>query len=222
MWLNQSAIPCCSLLYPPRMQENISLLDLSARSLLPMFSTVLSLRKKHVAEMRACLPCLDSPIPGQVKENNFSKSNCTYPNRKAGSCKKRAEEVLSERLWQKPRLTAGCGSNGRRGSVSWEPHISVKLHSGLEATGSCWHDPHQTHHLKKTDDWGEEAGRRFTFKSFIQSVSCQRFLLSPFTSLPPQHERDKDSLHAPFIEKVWNWHLSSGQQGFPLTETLLF
>ena len=182
-----------------------------------MFCMVLFLRKKHVARMRACLPC-----PDQVKENNFSKSNCTYPNRKARSCKKGAEEVLSRRLWQSPCLTAVCGSNGRRGSTSWEPHISVQLHSGLEATGSCWHDPHQTNHPKRPNGWGEGGGTRLTFKSFIQSVSHRRFLFSPFTSLPPQYERDKDSLHAHFIEKVQNWYLCSGQWGFPLTEILVF
>lgn len=172
--------------------------------------------------MRACLPCPDCCISGQVKENNFSKSNCMYPHRKAGSCKKGAEEVLSRRLWQSPCLTAICGSEWRRESTSWDSHISVQLHSGLEATGSRWHDPHQTNHLKRADGWGEEGGMRLTFNSFIRSVSCQRSLLSLFTSSPPQHERDKDSLHAHFIEKVWNWYLSSGQQGFSLTEILLF
>lgn len=129
MWLSQPVIPSCLLLYPPRMQEKVSVFHLSACSLLPMFCVVLFLRKKHVVGMRACLPCHDCCTPGQVKEN-FSKSNCTHPNRKAGSCKKGAEEILSRRLWQSPCLTAVRGSDGSRGSTSWEPHISVQLHSG--------------------------------------------------------------------------------------------
>lgn len=204
MWLSQSVIPPCLLLYPPRMQEKVSLFYLSPRSLFPMFCTVLLLRQKHVAGMRACLPCPDCCIPGHVKENNFSKGNCTYPNRKAGSHKKGAEGVLRRRLWQSPCLTAACGS------MSWEPHISVQLHSSLAATGSCWHDPHQTNQLKRPNGWGEGGGMRLTFKSFIQPVSCQRFMLHLFTSLPSQYDRDKDSSHAHFIEKVWNWYLSSG------------
>lgn len=64
--------------------------------------------------------------------------------------------VWGRRLWQSPRLRAACGS---RGSMSWEPHILVQLHSGVEATGSCWHNPHQTNHLKRPNGWqkGEEG-----------------------------------------------------------------
>lgn len=204
MWLSQPVIPSCLVLYPPRMQEKVSVFHLSACSLLPMFCAVLFLRKKHVVGMRACLPCHDCCTPGQVKEN-FSKSNCTHPNRKTGSCKKGAKEILSRQLWQSPCLTAVCGSDRSRGSTSWEPHISVQLHSGLEATGSCWHDPHQTNHLKRSNGWGQGGGMRLTFKSFIWSVSHQRLLLSPFTSLPCQYERAKDfacSLYRKGVELV--------------------
>lgn len=164
--------------------------------------------------MRNFLPCPSSCIPGQAGEGNFPKNNCTYPNRKAGSCKKGAGEAWNRRLWHRPFLTAVSGSNTRRWTTSWKPHISVQLYSGREAAGSCWYNPPRT-------DWNRPNGWGKGKQDMLPSPSLGLSLLSLFLSWEPQYERDKGSLHACFIEEVWNWHPSSGQQSSLLTAILL-
>lgn len=114
--------------------------------------------------MRVCLPCSSCCTPGQVGEDNFSTSNCIYPNRKAG-------EAQSRRQWHSPFPTAVLGSNKRRGTMSCKPHISVQLYSGLEAAGSCWYDPSRTKHLNRPNGW-RKGGTRHASKSFTWSASA--------------------------------------------------
>lgn len=168
-----------------------------------------------VAGMRVFLPCPSCCIPGQVGEDKLSHNNCTYPNRKAGSCEKGAREAQSRRLWHSPFLTAVSGSNMRRGTTSWKPHISAQLYLGLEAAGSCWYDPPRTKHLNRLN--GSRGRNKTCFKSFTWSVSLPSLSMSSEL----QYERDKSSLHVCLTEEVWNWYLSSGQQCSLLTKLLL-
>lgn len=91
MWLSQSVIPSSLLLYPPQhATKGIPIACVSSQLMDHVLHGAVFKKKQNMAGMRACLPCPDCYILGQVQENNFSKSNGTYPSRKAGSCKKGA------------------------------------------------------------------------------------------------------------------------------------
>lgn len=147
--------------------------------------------------MRVCLPGPSCCIPGQVWEDTFSKSNCTYPKRKAGSCKKGAGEAWSRRLRHSPFLPAVCGSKVRRGSTPWKPHISVQLYSGLEAVGTT---------LPEQNTWADlsRLGRR-------RNKTCFQILHSVCLFAFPVHE-----FRTSAWERQWLFACSAYRRGVEL------